>query len=73
MVDLLSLPPTQVLHILKVWCATFYAWKDMYATNLVFSEIWEASKQPTIINKTPFLDYTICDGWLYKLNQLSVP
>ena len=30
-------------------------------------------QQTTVINQTPFLDYTIRDGWLYKLNQLCVP
>jgi hypothetical protein len=71
--DLLSRPPTQVLHILVVCCATYDAWKDMYATDPCFGEIWGALQQPTIINHTPFLDYTIHDGWLYKLNQLCVP
>ena len=26
-----------------------------------------------MINQTPFLDYTICDGCLYKLNHLCLP
>lgn len=50
--------------------AAYDASKDMYATDLVFGEIWEA---PTVINHTPFFYYTIRDGWLYKLNQLRVP
>ena len=29
--------------------------------------------RPTEINQTPFLDYTIWDGWLYKFNLLCVP
>lgn len=45
----------------------------MYATDPVFGEIWEALQHSTVINQTPFLDYTIRDGWLYKLNQLCVP
>ncbi len=73
MVDLLSRPPAPVLHILEVRCAAYDAWKDMYATDPVFGEIWEALQHPTVINQTPFLDYTIRDGWLYKLNQLCVP
>ena len=73
MADLLSRPPAQVLHILEVRCATYDAWKDMYATDLAFGEIWEALQHPTVINQTHFLDYTIHDGWLYKLNQLRVP
>ena len=42
MANLLSRPPAQVLHILEVSCAAYDAWKDMYATDLVFSEIWDA-------------------------------
>jgi hypothetical protein len=60
------------MHILEVCCATYDAWKDMYATDPCFSEVWHALQQPTVINQTPFLDYTIREGWLYKLNQLCV-
>jgi hypothetical protein len=73
MVDLLSQPPTPVLLILEVRCATYDTWKDQYATDLDFREIWGALQTPTVINQTPFLDYTIRDGWLYKLNLLCVP
>jgi hypothetical protein len=44
----------------------------MYESTPAFREIWTAVQQPTIINQTPFLDYTIWDGWLYHLNQLCV-
>jgi hypothetical protein len=30
-------------------------------------------QHPTKVNQTPFLDYIIREGWLYKLNQLCVP
>jgi hypothetical protein len=73
MVDLLSRPPTPVLFILEVCCATYDTWKDQYATNLDFRESWESLQSPTVINLTPFLDYTIRDGWLYKLNLLRIP
>ena len=62
MVDLLSRLLAQVLHILEVRCAAYDAWQDMYATYLVFGEIWDTLQNPTVINQTPFLDYTICDG-----------
>jgi hypothetical protein len=44
-----------------------------YDTDPCFGEIWTMLQQPTIINKTPFLDYTICEGRLYKMHQLCVP
>jgi hypothetical protein len=73
MVDLLSRPPTLVLSILEVCYATYDTWKDKYATDPDFREIWGALQTPTVINQTPFLEYTIQDGWLYKLNLLCVP
>lgn len=51
--------------MLEVWCVTYDAWKEMYATDPAYGEIWATLQQPTIINQTPFLDYTIRDGWLY--------
>ena len=33
----------------------------------------ESIQQPTVVNKSPFLDYKDQDGFLYKLNQLCVP
>jgi len=44
-----------------------------YDTDPCLGEIWTMLQQPTIINKTPFLEYTICEGRLYKMNQLCVP
>lgn len=73
MADLLSRSPMQALHILEVRCAGYDAWKAMYAEDPSFGEIWRALQQPTVINQTLFLDYTIRDGWLYKLNRLCVP
>ena len=73
MADLLSRPPAQVLHILEVRCAQYDEWKAQYATDPCFKEVWEALQQPTVINQTPFLDYFVRQGWLYKLNQLCVP
>jgi hypothetical protein len=69
----LSHPPNQVLQILEVWCASYDTWKDKYATDHDFHKVWVALHQPTIVNQTPFLDYTIRNGWLYKLNLLCVP
>ena len=40
MVDLLSRPPMQALHILEVCCAGYDVWKAMYAEDPSFGEIW---------------------------------
>lgn len=72
MVDLLSHPPMLVMHILEVHCAPYDAWEDKYIIDPCFKELWHALQQPTIINQTPFLDYTIHEGWLYKLSLLCM-
>ena len=59
MVDLLSRPPTTVLPILQVRCATYETWKEQYQTDPDFQNIWSAVQNPTVTNQTPFLDYTI--------------
>lgn len=43
-----------------------------YYTNPYFGPIIRSLQQPTMVNKTPFLDYTIRDGFLYKLNPFCV-
>ena len=53
---LLSQPPTPVLSILEVRCATYETWKDQYATDPDFREILEDLQSPRVINETPFLD-----------------
>jgi hypothetical protein len=60
------------MNILAVHCAAYDSWKEMYESNSSFREIWKTIKQPTIINETPFLDYTMQYGWQYRLNQIYV-
>jgi hypothetical protein len=62
MVDLLSWPPTRVFQILEVRCASYGIWKELYAKDPQFGEIWAALHQPTMVNQTPFLDYTSREG-----------
>jgi hypothetical protein len=71
MVDLLSRPPPQILQIFYVRCVAYEYWK--YASDPFFSTIWTALQQPIVINQTPFLDYHIQDGWLYKFDKICVP
>ena len=53
-------------------CANYDTWKDQYAIDQNFQEIWVALHSPMVVNQTLFLDYTIWEGWLYKLNLLCV-
>ena len=73
MVYLLIGTPMQALHILEVHFVVYDASKEMYVEDPSFGEIWRALQQPIVINQTPFLDYTIHHGCLYKLSQLCVP
>ena len=58
-VDLLGRTPNPVLPILEVHFANYDSQKDHYAIDKDFQEIWVSLHGPTVINHTPFLDYTI--------------
>ena len=45
-----SHPPSQVIHILEVCCASYDAWKDLYSFDAFVGPIWEALHRPTEIN-----------------------
>ena len=72
MVDLLIQFPMKVLQLLAMCCMTYEVWKPLYSSDPFFAEIWVVVQHPIEVNQMPFLDYTIRDGWLYKLNQLCV-
>jgi hypothetical protein len=72
MADLLSPLSVQVLHILEVRCASYDVWKAKYESDLDFGGIWAALQNLMVINRSPFLDYAIRNGWLYKFNLLCV-
>ena len=40
--------------------------KDLYEFGLDFAESWKACKDPWRCNKTPYLDYFIQEGFLFK-------
>jgi hypothetical protein len=46
MVDFLSRPPTLVLSILEEYYATYDTWKDEYAIDPNFQEIWVELQLP---------------------------
>ena len=47
--------------------------KDLYEFGLDFVESWKACKDPWRCNKTPYLDYFIQEGFLFKNHQLCIP
>ena len=46
----LSQTPTTVIPILELCCANYDTWKDQYATDLDFQNIWGALHRPMEIN-----------------------
>ena len=68
MVDFLSFPPTHLLQLLDVCCASYEVWKPLNSSNPFIVEIWADVQHPSEVNQTPFLDYIIREVWLYKLN-----
>jgi len=58
---------------LDLRCAAYEDWESQNTTNPYFGSVMESIQWPTIVNKTPLLDYTVWDGFFYKLNQLCVP
>ena len=44
-----------------------------YEVNKYFVDAWKASKEPCRVNGTPYLDYFIQEGYLFKGHQLCIP
>jgi hypothetical protein len=47
--------------------------KDMYAGDADFGEAYEAAENPVLRDRSPWIDYLIQDGLLFKGNQLCIP
>ena len=61
------------MHILEVPCVACDTFTEMYAIYLCLREFWIFFQQPKVIKKMTFLDYTLSNNWLYKMNELCVP
>jgi hypothetical protein len=70
--DLLSNPLLHVIHILDVQFEVYEKWNHMCSTNSFFSIVVQVLQHHTKVNHTPFLDYSLQDGWLYKMDLLDV-
>ena len=47
--------------------------KDMYARYVDFGEAYEATENPVLRDRSPWIDFMIQDGFLFKGNQLCIP
>ena len=57
----------------QVQVTVFDSMKELYGDDADFKEAFEACENPAIRDKTPWLEYTIQDGLLFKGNQLCIP
>jgi hypothetical protein len=47
--------------------------RDMYRNDQDFGEAYEAAENPVLRDKSPWIDYTIQEGLLFRGNQLCIP
>ena len=47
--------------------------KANYKADKDFAEAWKALKEPWSVDKIPYLDYFIQEGYLLKEHRLRVP
>jgi hypothetical protein len=47
--------------------------RDMYAGDADFGEAYEAAENPVLRDKSPWIDYMIQEGLLFRGNQLCIP
>jgi hypothetical protein len=46
--------------------------RDMYAGDADFAEAYEAAENPVLRDRSPWIDYMIQEGLLFKGNQLCI-
>jgi hypothetical protein len=47
--------------------------KDMYVGDADFGEAYEAAENPVLRDRSPWIDYMIQEGLLFRGNQLCIP
>jgi hypothetical protein len=47
--------------------------KDMYTGDTDFGEAYEAAENPVLRDRSPWIDFFIQEGFLFKGNQLCIP
>jgi hypothetical protein len=71
-VDALS-QRTVLLNTMSVVVVSLECVKGLYEEDADFAEAWKACKEPWSLDQTPFLDYHIQEGFLFKNQQLCIP
>jgi hypothetical protein len=62
-----------LLQEFRVKTLGFENLRNMYAGDSDFSEAYEAAENPVLRDRSPWIDYLIQDGLLFKGNQLCIP
>jgi hypothetical protein len=62
-----------LLQEFKVRTLGFEDIRDMYADDSDFKEAYQAAENPVLRDRSPWIDYMIQDGLLFKGNQLCIP
>jgi hypothetical protein len=62
-----------LLQEFRVKTLGFENLKDMYAGDIDFGEAYEAAENPVLRDRSPWIDFLIQDGLLFKGNQLCIP
>ena len=57
----------------QVRVTVFESMKKLYEDDVDFKEVFEACKNPVVRDRTPWLDYIIQYGLLFKGNKLCIP
>jgi hypothetical protein len=62
-----------LLNTLSVEVVSLECMKELYAEDTDFVEAWKACKAPWSIDRTPYLDFHIQEGFLFKNQSLCIP
>jgi hypothetical protein len=62
-----------LLQEFRVKTLGFENMKDMYARYVDFGEAYEATENPVLRDRSPWIDYMIQEGLLFRSNQLCIP
>ena len=62
-----------MLQEFRVKTLGFENLKDMYAGDADFAEAYEAAENLVLRDRSPWIDYMIQNGFLFRGNQLCIP
>jgi hypothetical protein len=62
-----------LLHEFRVKTLGFENLKGMYAKDADFAEAYEAAENPVLRDRSPWMDYMIKEGLLFRGNRLCIP